>query len=226
MALSGRRRSVHPEIRQLDGGAHRRVGDDDVVVPRQRGHARAQDLERLGRRQLAHGDLLEATLERRVAEDPSLVLLVGRGAEEAEFAARERRLEHVGRIHRRPVRAALPDEVVHLVHEEQHVAGSARLGDECAEALLVLAAIGGAGEQAHGVEREQPEVAHGDGHVALGDADGEPLGDGRLADAGRPHERRVVLPLAKEDVDGARDLLVAAPDDLEAPGAASAVRSP
>ena len=72
---------------------------------------------------------------------------------------------------------------------------------------------------ADGVEREQAQVAHGERHGALRDALREPLGDGRLADAGRPDERGIVLALPEEDVDRARDLLVAAAHDLEPAGA-------
>src|SRR6185369_15474808 len=51
-----------------------------------------------------------------------------------------------------------------------------------------------------------------------GNALGEPLGDGRLADTGGADERRIVLALPEEDVDGAGDLLVAAAYLLEPTG--------
>ena len=116
-------------------------------------------------------------------------------------------------------RASLPDQVVHLVDEQEHVAGGTRLGDERAETLLVLAAIRRAGEQRDGVEREQAQVAHGDGHGTRRDALRQTLRDRRLADAGRADERRIVLALPQEDVDRAGDLLVATADHLEASGA-------
>ena len=57
------------------------------------------------------------------------------------------------------------------------------------------------------------------GTVVGRDALREPLGDRRLADAGRPHERRIVLAVAQQDVDDARHFLVAAAHGLEPAGA-------
>jgi len=66
-----------------------------------------------------------------------------------------------------------------------------------------------------GLEQGQVEDAHRRGaqrrrHVAGGDAQGEALDDGGLADAGLAGEDRVVLPAAGEDVDDLADLRVAA----------------
>ena len=53
------------------------------------------------------------------------------------------------------------------------------------------------------------------GHVAADDAAGQPLDDGGLADAGLADEHRVVLRAAREHLDDAADLLVAADDRIE-----------
>ena len=53
------------------------------------------------------------------------------------------------------------------------------------------------------------------GHVAADDALGQPLDDGGLADAGLADEHRVVLGAAREHLDDAADLLVAADDRVE-----------
>ena len=88
-----------------------------------------------------------------------------------------------------------------------------------ANALLVLAAVRRAGEQRDVVERQQAHVAQRRAARRLGgDALREPLGDRRLADAGRPDERRVVLAVPQQDVDDARDFVVAAAHRLEAAG--------
>ena len=57
------------------------------------------------------------------------------------------------------------------------------------------------------------------GTLLGGDALRQPLGDRRLADAGRPDERRVVLAVAQQDVDDARDFVLAAAHRLEPAGA-------
>ena len=53
------------------------------------------------------------------------------------------------------------------------------------------------------------------GHVAAHDPLGQPLHDRRLADAGRADQHGIVLGAAREDLDDAPDLLVAADDRVE-----------
>ena len=81
--------------------------------------------------------------------------------------------------------------------------------------LLELAAILGAGEQRAEIERQQPPVLQGLRHVAVDDALGQPLDDGGLADAGLADQHRVVLGAARQHLDGAPDLLVAADHRIE-----------
>ena len=69
-------------------------------------------------------------------------------------------------------------------------------------------------QRAH-VEREDGLVAQALGHVAAHDPLGEPLDDRRLADAGVADQHRVVLGLAREDLDHAADLRVAADHRVE-----------
>ena len=65
----------------------------------------------------------------------------------------------------------------------------------------------------------EPLVLQALGHVALDDAPGEALDDGGLADAGLADEHRVVLRAARQHLDDAADLLVAADDRVELAGA-------
>ena len=58
-----------------------------------------QDRDRVCHRGLAHHHRLEAPLQRRVLLDVLAVLVERGGAHAAQFAAREHRLEEVGRIH-------------------------------------------------------------------------------------------------------------------------------
>ena len=81
--------------------------------------------------------------------------------------------------------------------------------------LLELAAVLRAGDQRAHVERDDPLVLQPLGHVAAHDALRQPLDDGRLADAGLADEHRVVLGAARQHLDDAADLLVAADDRIE-----------
>ena len=53
------------------------------------------------------------------------------------------------------------------------------------------------------------------GHVAVGDAPGEPLDDRRLADARLADQHRVVLRAPAEHLDHSADLVVAADDGID-----------
>ena len=81
--------------------------------------------------------------------------------------------------------------------------------------LLELAAILRAGDERAHVERDDALVLQAFRHVAADDAAGQPFDDGRLADAGLADEDRVVLRAARQHLDDAADLLVAADDRIE-----------
>ena len=146
------------------------------------------------------------------------VLVEGGGADAVQLAARQRRLEHVAGVHGALGRARA-DHGVQLVDEEDDLAlGLGDLLEDGLEALLELAAELGAGDQRAQVERDEPLVLEPFGHVAVDDAPGQPLDDGGLADAGLADEDRVVLGAAREHLDDAADLLVAADDRVELAG--------
>ena len=86
------------------------------------------------------------------------------------------------------------------------------------EPLLELAAVLRAREQRADVERPDALALQALGHVARDDALREPLDDRGLADAGLADQHRVVLRPAREDLDDAADLLVAADDRIELAG--------
>ena len=176
----------------------------------------AQDRDRVLDRRLAHVHLLEAALERGVLLDV-LAVLVERGrADQAQLAAREHRLDHVAGVDR-ALGATRADDRVQLVDERDDLAvGVGDLLEHRLEALLELAAVLRARDHRADVERDQPLVAQTLGHVALDDAAGETLDDRGLADAGLADEHGVVLRAARQHLDDAPDLLVAADDRVDA----------
>ena len=138
-----------------------------------------------------------------------------RRADRAQLAAGEGRLQHVGGVHR-ALGGAGADERVELVDEEDDRA--LRLLDLLEDGLqpvLELAAVLRAGDHRAEVERDDALVLQALGHVAHVDAAGEALDDGGLADAGLADQDRVVLRAAREDLDDAADLLVAADDRID-----------
>ena len=158
---------------------------------------------------------LEAALEGGVLLDVLAVLVERRGADGAQLAAREHRLQKIGCVDR-ALGGAGADDRVELVHEEDDLAlGGLDLLEDGLEALLELAAVLGAGEQGADVEGDHPPVAKRLGDVARDDPLGEPLDDRGLADAGVADQDGVVLGAAGEDLDDAADLLVAADHRIE-----------
>ena len=77
-------------------------------------------------------------------------------------------------------------------------------------------AVAGPRQQRAHVQGEEGHALEGFGHLALVEAQGQPLGDGRLAHAGLAHQQRVVLPAAAEDVDHPLQLLLPADQRIDA----------
>ena len=202
-------------VREHGGRDERGVADPDAVVRLVALLQAAQDRDRVRHRRLADEDRLEAPLERRVLLDVLAVLVERRRADAAQLAAREHRLEQVRRVDGALGRARADDRV-QLVDEEDDLALGVRdLREHGLQPLLELAAVLRAGEQRADVERPDALALQALGHVAGDDPLREPLDDRRLADAGLADQDRVVLRAAREHLDHAPDLLVAADHRVE-----------
>ncbi len=186
-------------------GAQGVVGDRAAVVRLVAVAQAAQDLDGVVDRRLVDADLLEAALEGGVALEVLAVLVERRRADRLQLAAGERGLEDGGRVDRALCRAGA-DEVVKLVDEENDVAALGDLLHHLLQALLELAAVLRARDQRGQVERVDLLVLQELGHLVRGDAGGEALDDGGLADAGLADQDRVVLRAARQDLHHALDL--------------------
>ena len=175
----------------------------------------AEDGDRVLDGRLADVDLLEAALQGRVLLDVLAVLVERRGADHAQLAAGQHRLDHVAGVHG-ALGGAGADDGVELVDEGDDLArGVGDLLEDGLEPLLELAPVLGPGEHAGDVEGDEALALQALRHVAVGDAPGQPLDDGRLADARLADEDRVVLRPAGEHLDDAADLLVPADDRVD-----------
>ena len=164
---------------------------------------------------LGHVDRLEPPRQRRVLLDVLLVFVERGRADAVQFAARQRRLEQVGGVHG-AFRLAGADQRMHLVDEQDDAAVRGRhLLQHRLEPLLEFAAIFRAGDQRAHVEREQLLVVEAFRHVAIDDAQRQTFDDRGLADAGLADQHRIVLGAARQHLDGAADLLVAADHRIE-----------
>jgi hypothetical protein len=171
-----------------------------------------------------HEHLLEAALQGRVLLDALAVLVEGRGADAAQLAAREGRLEHVA-ASMAPSAAPAPTRVCSSSMKRMILPAPLDLLEHGLEALLELAAELRARRPGGEVEGDEALVLEALGHVAAHDALGDALDDGGLAHAGLADEHGVVLGAAGEHLHHAADLLVAADDRVELAPRASLVRS-
>ena len=142
-----------------------------------------------------------------------------------QFAARERRLEHVARVHR-ALGLARADHGVHFVDEDDGLAFVLRdVVEHGLQALLELAAILGARQQRRHVERQHALALERFRHFAVDDALRQAFDDRGLADARLADQHRVVLGAALQDLDRAADFVVAADHRIELARRARSVRS-
>ena len=202
-------------VRQHRRRDQRRVLELHAVVDLVALAQAAQDADRVLDGRLADHHGLEAPLERGVLLDV-LAVLVERGrADGVQLAARQHRLQHVRRVHR-AFGGAGADDGVQLVDEQDDLA--LRVGDlleHRLQPLLELAAVFRAGDERAHVERDDALVLEPLGHVAAHDAAGQPFDDRGLADAGLADQHRIVLGAARQHLDDAADLLVAADHRIE-----------
>src|SRR5204862_1909531 len=137
-----------------------------------------------------------------------------RRADRLQLATRERRLEDRGGVDR-ALGCTSADEVMKLVDEQDDVAALLDLLHDLLQALLELAAVLRAGDEGCQVERVDLLGLEDLSHLVRGDARGEALDDGRLADARLADQHGVVLLAAREDLHQALDLGLTADDRVE-----------
>ena len=167
-----------------------------------------------------HGGLgdqhrLEAALQRRILLDVLAVLVEGGGADGAQLAARQRRLEHVRGVHR-AFGGARADQRVQFVDEQNDLAGG--LGDllqHGLQAIFEFAAILGAGHQRGQVQRHDALGLEHFGHVAGDDALRQAFDHGRLAHAGFADQHGIILGAPRQNLHHAANLDVAPDHRIE-----------
>ena len=198
------------------GGRHQGVvGDAHAVVHLVALLEAAQDRDRVFHGGLIHEHLLEATLQGGVFFDVLAVLIEGGGADAAQFATSQHRLEQVAGIHS-AAGGAGPHHGVDLIDEQHDLAlTGGDLLEHGLEPLLEFAAILRPSDQGPHVEGDQLAVLQGRGHIAIHDSLGQALHDRRFAHAGLANQHRVVLGAAAEDLNRAADLLIAPDHRIE-----------
>ncbi|SBV31309.1 200 kDa antigen p200, putative (fragment) [uncultured Sphingopyxis sp.] len=201
--------------RQVDRGVDRIGRVAHLMVRFERAAQTREDLFRILEARLDHVDLLEPAEQSAVLFEMVAELLVGRRADAADDAARQRGFQEVRRVHRAAAGRAGADHRVDFVDEQDRVRQAFEFGHDLFQPLLEVAAIARAREQSAHVERIDDRGQQHLGHVALDDLARETFGDRGLADAGIADIERIVLAAAAEDLDRAVDLCIAADQRID-----------
>ena len=167
----------------------------------------AEDVARDAGREFGDLDALKPPPEGWILLDPAVVLHLGGGCDDRDFAGRQRRLEVVGYLGRLACARAGREDRVGLVDEEDDILLC--FAEQRLDARLELAAVGGAADEAGAVELDDPEVEQGGGHGTFVDALRERGGQRRFAHTRLARQQRVSLLGTEEHVDDALQLLVA-----------------
>ena len=153
----------------------------------------AQNPDRVLHVWLTHEHGLEAAGQGSIFFDVLAVLVDRRGTDCAQFAARQHRLQQVGRIDGTLGRACAHDRVEFVDKQHDLTLSRCHLTEYGFESLLELATkLGSCQERAH-VERPDLATAQTLRHVAGNDAHGEALGNGGFANAWLADQYRIVF---------------------------------
>ncbi len=201
-------------VGQVGGGDHGLVGDRHAVVRLVAVAQALQDLDGVAEGRLVDLDRLETALQGGVLLQVLAVLVEGGGADGLQLAAGQHRLQDRRRVDG-PLGRAGTDERVQLVDEEDDVAPGADLLEHLLQALLEVTAVAGPGDQRPEVQGVELLALDRLGNVVGDDLLGQPLDDGRLADAGLADEHRVVLGAARQHLHDPLDLALPADDRVE-----------
>ena len=174
------------------------------------------DFDRIGDRGFVDVDLLEAANERAVLLEILPVFLVGRRADAAQNALRQRGLQKVRGVHRAARGGARANHRMDLVDEENRVLVILDFLHDLLQALFEIAAIARAGEQRAHVEREHRRPGENLRHLVRDDLAREAFGDRGLADAGIADEQGIILLPAAQNLNRAQHFRLAADQRVDA----------
>ena len=197
------------------GGDECRVGDVDAVVDFVAFLQAAQDGDGVFHARLFDHDFLEAAFEGGVFFHV-LAVFVQRGrADAVQFAACQRRFEHVAGIHG-AFGFARADHGMDFVDEEDDLpVGFFDVVEDSFQAFFEIAPVFAAGHQGGKIQREQAFAFQAFRHFAVDDALREAFDDGGFAHARFADEDGVVFVAALQDLHGAADFFVAADDGVD-----------
>ena len=178
-----------------------------------------EDLDRVFDRRFVHIDLLEPAEKRAILFEVIAKLLVRRRTDAPDCAARKGGLQQVGGIHGSAGCRARANDGVNLVDEQDRMGELFKFADDGFQPLFEIATIARPGKQGAHIKRIDDGGKQDFGHIAFDDLAREAFRNGRLADAGLTHIKRVVLGTAAQNLHGPVNFGTAADQRIDLAGA-------
>ena len=168
---------------------------------------------------LSHIDGLEAPLKCRVLLNVRAILIKRSGANGAQLATTERRLEQLPGAWASRVGAGA-DDGVDLINEQNDPAvGGAHFANDCFESLFKLALKLCTGEQLSNIKSDDLDVLHLFGAIAVDNSLREPFHYCGLTNAGFANKHRVIFGAAAQHLHAAANFLIASDHRIQLAGA-------
>ena len=138
-------------------------------------------------------DRLEAAFQGGIFFDILAVFVQGGGADAVQFTTGQGRFEHVGGVHG-TFGGTGTHQGVNLVDKQDDLPGPFfHFLEDGLEPVFKFAPILGTSDQGAQVQGHDLSVGQGGRDVTVHDPDGQPLGNGGLADAGFADQDRIIL---------------------------------
>ena len=128
------------------------------------------------------------------------VLVKGGGSDNLNLAARQGGLEYIGGRHA-AFGIAGADQIVHLVDEKYDIALGLDLVDKPLDTAFKLTAELGSGDKSGEIKQVYLLVQQAGRHIAAGNPEGQPLGNGGLAHTGFAYQAGIILCAAGQYLD-------------------------
>ena len=197
------------------GGHERRVLERHAMMDFVPLAQAAKNRDGVFHRRFTDEDWLEPALERGVLFDVLAIFVECRCTNRVQLAPGKHRLEHLRRVHGSLGGAGADHRMQFVDKENDPSFGIGDLLEDRLQPLLELAAVLRASHERAHVEREDLLVLQPFRDVAADDSLGEAFHNGRLPDAGLADEDWIVLRAAREHLDHAADLFIAADDRVQ-----------
>ena len=177
----------------------------------------AQNRDRVFHRGLGDQDWLKAPFKRGVLLDIFAIFVERGGADCAQLAASQRRLQHVRRVHRAFGRARAHQRVQFVDEQDDLPVGLGDFLEHSFQAVFKFAAILGSRDQGGEIQPDNALWAQNLRHVARNDPLREAFDNRGLADPGFADQDRIIFRPPGKNLHHAADFIVAADHGIEFP---------